>query len=90
MTARLSTEIETTEAILEGARTDECGTIARGEFDTHRNCVHLEQSFRDVDADDVACYAHSLDLDSIIEVRMARIEMAYLDAQFEGMERWRQ
>ena len=90
MSARLSTEQETLDAVRDAARLEDCGTVERGEFDSHRNCVHLEASMRDVDADDVACYAHSLDLESVAEFRHARVEAAYLDAQWEGMERWRQ
>lgn len=90
MTARLSTEQETIDAIRIGAREEECGSVQRGEFPTNRNCHHLEMSLRDVDDEDLAVYAHALDLESIAEFRHARVELAYAEAQEEGMERWRQ
>jgi len=90
MTARLSTERETLDAVTEGARTEDCGTIARGEFNTHRNIKHLDQALRDVDAEDLEVYAHAMDLESVAEFRAARVELAYEQAQEEGMGRWRQ
>lgn len=90
MTARLATERETLDALREGARLEDCGSIERGEFDTHRNIVHLEMSMRDVSAQDVAIWAHDAELEDVSEYRRARVELAYLEAQWDGMERWLQ
>lgn len=90
MTARLATERETLDALREGARLEDCGSVERGEFDTHRNIVHLEMSMRDVSAQDVAIWAHDAELDEVGEYRRARVELAYAEAQWDGMERWLQ
>ena len=86
MTARLSTDQETVDAIMEGARLEESDRQLNG-FDSLES---LGRSLELVDAEDVAIYAHSLDLESIAEYRHARVEQAYAEAQWEGMERWRQ
>lgn len=90
MTARLATERETLDALREGARLEDCGSIERGEFNTHRNIVHLEMSMRDVSAQDVAIWAHDAELEDVSEYRRARVELAYAEAQWDGMERWLQ
>jgi hypothetical protein len=86
MTARLSTQVECENAIREGARLEDCGRELNG-FDS---LEQLDRSWTDVDDEDVAIYAHALELESVSEWRHARVEAAYLDAQWEGIERWRQ